>query len=212
GEDMVPPGRLSPIAGDAGLVVPRGEWVLRTACTQIKAWLDTGSELATLSVNLSARQLQYQDMPRQIATVLEQTGLPPGHLELEITESSLMAQGARAEAMLQALKELGVRLAIDDFGTGYSSLAYLKRFPIDKLKVDRSFVRDITEDSNSREIAATIIAMGRNLRLQVLAEGVETEQQLDFLRREGCDTYQGFLFGRPVPADEFARQFLPVRD
>jgi EAL domain-containing protein (putative c-di-GMP-specific phosphodiesterase class I) len=141
-------------------------------------------------------------MVELIRTVLADSGLPARHLELELTESIVMQQAEQAIATLDALKALGVRLAIDDFGTGYSSLAYLKRFPIDKLKIDRSFVRGLADDADDREIAATIIAMARSLSLDVLAEGVETEQQLAFLRLHGCDQYQGYLFSKPIPAEQ----------
>jgi len=214
GEALVPPARFIPLAEETGLIEPLGNWVLRAACAQAKAWLDVGLPLL-LAVNLSARQFQRQDILQQVRAALADTGLPAELLELEITESTLMERGGQAADTLAALKRLGVRLAIDDFGTGYSSLAYLKRFPIDKLKIDRGFVRDIPGDSGSAEIAAAIIAMARSLRLAVLAEGVETRAQLDFLRGQGCDAYQGFLYGHPVPADEFAAlaaaSSLPVR-
>ena len=176
--------------------------MVNTACAQAKAWLDQGRPLL-LAVNLSARQFQQQDLPGQVAQALAATGLPPAWLELEITESTLMEQGQQAIDTLAALKALGVRLAIDDFGTGYSSLAYLKRFPLDKLKIDQSFVRDIPQDSSAMEIAAAIIALAHNLHLEVLAEGVEEEAQLAFLREQGCDVYQGYFCSRPVPAAAF---------
>ena len=200
GEALVPPARFIPLAEETGLIVSLGNWVLRAACAQARIWLDAGLPLL-LAVNLSVRQFQRQDIPECVRMVLMDTGLPAVHLELEITESTLMEQGRQAVATLTALKELGVRLAIDDFGTGYSSLAYLKRFPIDTLKIDQGFVRDIPHDPGDMEIAATIIAMARNLRLDVLAEGVETVEQLDFLREQGCDACQGFLVGRPLPAE-----------
>jgi len=204
GESLVPPDRFISLAEETGLIVPLGNWVLRVACAQAKAWLDAGLPLL-LAVNLSARQFQQQDMPERVRAVLADTGLPAEWLELEITESTLMEQqGWQAVATLVALKKLGVRLAIDDFGTGYSSLAYLKRFPIDKLKIDRSFVHDIPHSAGDMEIAAAIIAMARSLRLEVLAEGVETLEQLDFLREQGCDAYQGFLSGCPLPAESIA--------
>ncbi|MCP5159676.1 MAG: EAL domain-containing protein [Gammaproteobacteria bacterium] len=205
GEALVSPMRFIPLAEETGLIVPLGEWVLRTACAQAKAWLDAGWPPLLLAVNLSARQFQQPNLIDQICAVLTDTGLPAVYLELEITESTLIDQGQQAvAATLAALKELGVRLAIDDFGTGYSSLAYLKRFPIDKLKIDQSFVRDIPQDSSDMEIAAAIIALARNLHLEVLAEGVETEDQLAFLRERDCDTWQGYLFSRPVPAADLA--------
>ena len=199
---LVAPSHFIPIAEENGLIVPLGEWVLRTACAQMKAWLDQGIPSCTLAVNLSPRQFQQDNLAGMVRDILKRSGLPPECLELEITEGAIMRQGEQAIATLHALKALGVRLAIDDFGTGYSSLAYLKRFPIDKLKIDRSFVQDIPDDSNDVEIATTIIAMARNLKLEVLAEGVETAAQLGFLREQGCDSCQGYLFSPPRPAAE----------
>ena len=204
-DGLVAPAHFIPIAEENGLIVPLGEWVLRTACAQMKAWLDRGLPPLSLAVNISPRQFQQDELAGLIRDILKRSDLPPELLELEITEGAIMQQGDQAIATLHALKALGVRLAIDDFGTGYSSLAYLKRFPIDKLKIDRGFVRDIPGDSNDVEIAATIIAMARNLKLEVLAEGVETQAQLAFLREHGCDACQGYLFSRPLPADEIAQ-------
>jgi len=201
GEALVPPDKFIPIAEETGLIVPLGEWILRTACAQARAWLDAGLAPLVMAVNLSGRQFQAADMVELVRAVLAETGLPAQSLELELTESVIMEQAEQAIATLDALKALGVRLAIDDFGTGYSSLAYLKRFPIDKLKIDRSFVQGLADSDDDREIAATIIAMGRSLNLDVLAEGVETEYQLSFLRLYGCDQYQGYLFSRPLPAE-----------
>ncbi|MDD5390135.1 MAG: EAL domain-containing protein [Gallionellaceae bacterium] len=209
GEALVPPDKFIPIAEETGLIVPLGEWVLRTACAQARTWLDTGLPPLVMAVNLSGRQFQAVDMVELVRAVLLDTGLPASYLELELTESVIMGQADQAIATLDALKALGVRLAIDDFGTGYSSLAYLKRFPIDKLKIDRGFVDGLADDPNDREIAATIIAMARNLRLEVLAEGVETRQQLEILGAMGCDAYQGYLFSRPIPAEELEK-LLPI--
>jgi diguanylate cyclase (GGDEF)-like protein/PAS domain S-box-containing protein len=205
---LVPPDRFIPLAEETGLILPIGEWVLRDACAQLKAWLDAGFPPLALAVNLSARQMRQADWVDRVAAILRETGLPPDFLKLELTESMLMEQGDQVVARLQALKDLNLKLSIDDFGTGYSSLAYLKRFPIDELKIDRSFVRDIPEDPNDMEITATIIAIARNLKLRVVAEGVETQEQLDFLKRQGCHAWQGYLFSRPVPAAEFARSFF----
>ena len=207
-EGMVSPDRFIPLAEETGLIVPLGDWVLRTACAQGRRWLDAGFAEFTIAVNLSGRQLQQRDLVRRVAAILEQTGLPPERLKLELTESMIMLQGEQAADLLQSLKALGLRLSIDDFGTGYSSLAHLKRFPIDELKIDRSFVRDIPQDQSDMEIAATIIAMARNLKLRVIAEGVETPSQLDFLIRQGCHGHQGYLLGHPLPASDFARHLL----
>ena len=213
-EGLVAPARFIPLAEETGLIVPLGDWVLRTACTQAKQWLDGGWPELRIAVNLSGRQLRVPDLVERVAATLAETGLPSEHLKLELTESMLMGEGEGEQtvALLHALKALGLRLSIDDFGTGYSSLAYLKRFPIDELKIDRSFVQDIPEDQNDMEIAAAIIAMARNLSLKVIAEGVETQEQLDFLKRQGCHACQGYLLGRPVPADEFARVLLGARE
>lgn len=202
GEAMVPPGKFIPVAEETGLIVPLGEWVLRTACVQGRAWIDAGFAPLVMAVNLSVRQFQSENLAEVIQRVLEETKLPAACLELELTESMFMEHAERSIDTLKTLKAPGIQLAIDDFGTGYSSLTYLKRFPIDKLKIDQSFVRGLAHDPNDREIAATIIAMARSLKLSVLAEGVESEQQLAFLRQHGCDYYQGFLFHRPAPAEE----------
>ena len=201
---IISPLRFIPLAEETGLILPLGDWVLSAACEQLAAWLESGLPPITLAVNLSPRQFQHRDLVKQLRAVLDATGLPPRLLELEITEGAIMEQGKRAVATLQALKDLGLKLAIDDFGTGYSSLAYLRRFPIDTLKIDQSFMRDIPRDTGAMEIAVTIIAMAHNLRMQVLAEGVETREQLAFLQRNGCDTYQGYLTSRPVTAESFA--------
>ncbi len=205
GGAMVPAAQFIKVAEDTGLIIPLGEWVLRQACRQMQAWRDQGLALDTMAVNLSPRQFRRPDIAPTVATVLAESGLPAHHLELEITEGSLMAPGPEVEATLAALKALGTTLAIDDFGTGYSSLAYLKRFPVDKLKVDQSFVRDIPGDPKGMEITAAIVGLGRALGIEVLAEGVETETQLAHLRRLGCDTVQGYLLARPMPADDLGR-------
>ncbi|QOJ22617.1 MAG: EAL domain-containing protein [Gammaproteobacteria bacterium] len=202
GKDIVPPGKFIPIAEETGLIVPLGEWVLRTACAQGRAWMDAGLPPLVIAVNLSVRQFQSENLAELVQQVLDDTKLPAVCLELELTESMFMEHAEQSIETLRTLKAPGIQLAIDDFGTGYSSLTYLKRFPIDKLKIDQSFVRGLAHDPNDREIAATIIAMARNLKLSVLAEGVESEQQLAFLRQHDCDYYQGFLFHRPVPAIE----------
>jgi diguanylate cyclase (GGDEF)-like protein/PAS domain S-box-containing protein len=201
---LIAPDRFIPLMEETGLIVPLGERVLREACIQARHWLDAGLPQLSMAVNLSVRQLRQADIAVQVAAILQETGLPAEMLKLELTESMIMSHAEETVAVLQALKTLGVRLSIDDFGTGYSSLAYLKRFPIDELKIDRSFVRDIPHDSNDTEIAAAIIGMARGLRLRVVAEGVETEAQRRFMAQHGCHAYQGYLFSHPVPAEEFS--------
>ncbi|RXZ36140.1 EAL domain-containing protein [Oxalobacteraceae bacterium CAVE-383] len=200
---MVPPGRFIGLAEETGLIVPIGAWVTRTACAQNKAWQDAGLPPVRVSVNLSARQFAQKNLVQSIAAVLHETGLEPHYLEIELTESLVMTDVEHAIEMLRQLKLLGVKLSIDDFGTGYSSLAYLKRFPIDVLKIDQSFVRDIAVDFNDAAITVSIISLGHNLKLKVIAEGVETEEQLAYLRHHGCDEVQGYLFSRPLAAAEF---------
>ena len=207
-EGLIPPGRFIPVAEDSGLIAPLGEWVLHTACRQMKQWLDEGRPLKTMAVNISPRQFGLQNVPALVEQALQASGLDPRYLELEITESTLMAQTEAATPVLDRLKALNIRLSIDDFGTGYSSLSYLKRMPIDKLKIDQSFVRDIHVDPNDAAITKAVIAMARALNLTVLAEGVETKEQLAFLETQGCDYYQGFLFSRPVPAESFPHQIV----
>ncbi|MFA5982751.1 MAG: EAL domain-containing protein [Methylococcaceae bacterium] len=194
------PSKFIPIAEDTGLIVPIGEWVLRTACTQACTWTKAGLPPLIMAVNLSGRQFQSGKIVSLVDSILKETGLPARQLELELTESIVMDQAEQSINTLNELKALGVRLSIDDFGTGYSSLAYLSRFPIDKLKIDRSFVRDVTENNNNSKIASAIIAMARSLKLDVLAEGLETKQQLALLCEYGCDQYQGYLFSKPLTA------------
>ncbi len=200
---MVQPSDFIPLAEETGLIEPIGEWVMREACRQAARWRREGRPELTVAVNVSARQLWQTALPARVAGILRETGLDPARLELELTESVIMGQETLAAERFGQLKSLGVKLAIDDFGTGYSSLAYLKRFPIDVLKIDRSFIRDIPGDANDMEIAAAIIAMSRALRLTVVAEGVETPAQLAFLAETACYAYQGYLFSPPVPAEDF---------
>jgi diguanylate cyclase (GGDEF)-like protein/PAS domain S-box-containing protein len=200
----VSPARFIPLAEETGLIVPIGKWVLRTACEQGVAWQEQGLPPVRISVNLSLRQLNDEQLVREIQAVLAETGMDPALLELEVTESSIMQNAARAVEILTAIKALGVKLAIDDFGTGYSSLAHLKRFPIDTLKVDRSFIREVPNDAEDIAIAEAIIAMGRTLSLTVVAEGVETAQQQAFLSEKLCDEMQGYFFSTPVAAQDFA--------
>nr|MBL8411363.1 EAL domain-containing protein [Dechloromonas sp.] len=197
-DGMIRPDRFIPVAEETGIIVEIGEWVLRNACREMKHWIDAGLLPMRMAVNVSARQLRRRDFCETVAGALAESGLPPELLELEITESSVMENPDEAIVILQRLGRMGVTLAIDDFGTGYSSLAYLKLFPIDHLKIDRSFVADIEHDLNDRAIAFGTIALAHSLGLNVIAEGVETEDQLDLLRSNGCDEVQGYLFSKPL--------------
>jgi EAL domain-containing protein (putative c-di-GMP-specific phosphodiesterase class I) len=201
-EEMISPARFIPILEDTGLIVPVGEWVLRTACQQAKQWQVYLPDNAKMAVNLSARQFQDANLSQLVADVLDETGLDAEYLELEITESMLMEDTDHTIKILQQLHDMGIHLSIDDFGTGYSSLAYLKRMPIGTLKIDRSFVKDITTDSNDATVVQTIIAMAHTLKLRVIAEGSETADQIQFLREQQCDETQGFYFSRPLPANQ----------
>jgi EAL domain-containing protein (putative c-di-GMP-specific phosphodiesterase class I) len=200
---MVSPATYIPLAEETGLIVPIGEWVLRTACLQCKAWQDAGLPAVTVAVNISARQFREKNLFQRVGEILAETGLAPGQLELEVTESVIMYDAQQVIASLQAFRDMGVRLSVDDFGTGYSSLSYLKRFPVDRLKIDQSFVRDLGTNADDVAIAQAIITLGHTLSLRVIAEGVETPEQLAFLRQNQCDEIQGYLFGKPMPADEF---------
>ncbi|MFZ2853968.1 MAG: EAL domain-containing protein [Rhodocyclaceae bacterium] len=199
---IVSPADFIPLAEETGLIMPIGEWVLRTACRDARAWLDAGIVFGRVSVNISPRQFQQHNFPERVEAILAETGLPGSALELEITESTVMETADVAIAMLHRLKALGLTLAIDDFGTGYSSLAYLKRFPVDRLKIDRSFVIDIETDPSDAAIACAVITLAHSLGLDVVAEGVETAGQVSFLRQQGCDSAQGFFYCRPVAAGE----------
>jgi diguanylate cyclase (GGDEF)-like protein/PAS domain S-box-containing protein len=202
---MVPPGRFIPIAEDTGLILPIGSMVLHQACHQIKDWLDQGLEAVPVAVNLSAHQFRQTELVQAITRVIADAGIPRGLIELELTESAVMRNADTAVMLLNELHGLGLTIAIDDFGTGYSSLSYLKKFPIDRLKVDRSFVQDLGTNQAGEEIVGAIIALAHSLKMSVIAEGVENSRQLDMLRELKCEEVQGFYFGRPVPADEFAK-------
>lgn len=205
GRAMVSPADFIPLLEETGLIVPVGEWVLATACAQHKAWREAGLPPIRVGVNLSARQFQRQDLAKRVTRLLADMDCDPAFLALEITESDVMQNPQAAVEILRQLHAMGVHLAIDDFGTGYSSLSYLKRFPIDCLKIDRSFVRDITTDADDAMIVNSVIALAHSMKLSVIAEGVETAAQLDFLSDHGCDQMQGYFFSRPVPADQIAQ-------
>ena len=208
---MVPPGSFIPLAEETGLIVPIGEWVLNEACFQTKEWHDQGHAGLRVAVNLSAHQFRHKGLLDSVSRALDESGLPPGKLELELTESILMHDTEEIIATLHQFKRMGVQLSIDDFGTGFSSLAYLKRFDMDKLKIDQSFVRDITSDPNDLAIARAVIALGHSLNLKVIAEGVETAEQLALLKEYGCDEMQGFYFSRPRPAAEILPLLQGIR-
>jgi EAL domain-containing protein (putative c-di-GMP-specific phosphodiesterase class I) len=199
---ILAPGQFIEIAEETGLVVPIGAWVLARACEQQRKWVDQGLPPLRVAVNLSPRQFLHRHLIDDIVKVIRETNADASCLELEITESTVMHNAQRAAALLSQLKEMGIRVAIDDFGTGYSSLAYLKRFPIDSLKIDRSFVADVPGDTGNTAITQAIMAMAHSLGLKVIAEGVESEEQLAFLRQHGCEELQGYYFSKPVTAEE----------
>jgi diguanylate cyclase (GGDEF)-like protein len=200
---FVPPNVFIPIAEETGLILSIGEWVLRRACAQMRAWLDSGMPPLRVSVNLSAKQFRHGDLTAVVCSALEDAQLQPGYLELELTESSIMHDAESSAATLQLLSTMGVHISIDDFGTGYSSLSYLWRLPLDKLKIDRSFVRELLSNPDDVAIVKAIISLAHSLRLGVVAEGVETREQLEHLRELGCDQYQGFFCSPAVPPDAF---------
>jgi len=201
---MISPADFIPLAEETGLIVPLGAWVLREACRQIKTWQEQGLPKLSVAVNLSARQFRKANLPQLIVEVLQEIDLAPHLLELELTESMVMDDPAKAERTMRDLKKLGVGLSLDDFGTGYSSLNYLRRFPVDSLKIDRTFIRDVTVDPSGDSVVTSVIDIAHNLGLAAIAEGVETAEQLAFLADCGCDMYQGYLFSKPLPAEEFA--------
>jgi diguanylate cyclase (GGDEF)-like protein/PAS domain S-box-containing protein len=205
---LIYPNQFVPIAEESGLIVPIGSWVLREACRQVCAWQDSGLLAVPVSVNISAVEFRHKDFLDGVALILKETGMLPSFLEMELTESILMHDAESSALVLESLKAMGMQLAIDDFGTGYSSLSYLKRFPINTLKIDQSFVRDIDVDADDASIVRAMIGMGKSLKQRVIAEGVETEAQLAFLLTLQCDEGQGFLLGHPQPADQFERLLL----
>jgi EAL domain-containing protein (putative c-di-GMP-specific phosphodiesterase class I) len=203
---LIPPAQFISLAEESGLIVPIGQWVLQTACAQLAAWQHQAySRNLVLAVNVSAKQFRQADFVALIRDSVLRHAIDPALLKLELTESMLLENIEEIIATMNGLKEIGVRISLDDFGTGYSSLQHLKRLPIDQLKIDQSFVRDIVIDSSDKAIVSTIIAMSKSLNLDVIAEGVETEEQRQFLLRSGCSHYQGYLFGEPVPIEQFEK-------
>jgi EAL domain-containing protein (putative c-di-GMP-specific phosphodiesterase class I) len=198
----VSPTQFIPLAEEIGIIVPIGRWVLRQACAQNMAWQRCGLRPVSMAVNLSPRQFADKQLLQDIDEALATSGMSPVLLQLEVTESMVMRNVSRAIKVLDAIQSRGIRLAIDDFGTGYSSMSLMKQFPIDTIKIDRSFVRDLPDDSEDQAIAQAIIRMGKALGMTVVAEGVETEEQLAFLRHHGCDQMQGYLFSKPLPAEK----------
>jgi diguanylate cyclase (GGDEF)-like protein len=207
-QGMIPPIQFIPLAEETGLIASIGTWVLREACAQMKRWINDGADPMVVSVNLSSHQFHREDMLRTVTEALEQTGLDPSLLSLEITESSLMVNPDEAVVTLCLLHSMGVGISIDDFGTGYSSLGYLKRFPISTLKIDRSFINDLTENPEDSAIVRAVLAMAHSLSIGVVAEGVETEYQLEFLREAGCDIIQGYHLSKPLSPEDYAARFL----
>ena len=201
---MVSPAEFIPVAEDCGLILPIGTWVLRESCRQVRSWHDQGLRLSSVAVNVSAIQFRDRHFLNDVFAILEETGLEPSFLELELTEGVLMKGGESIESVLKTLRARGIQIAIDDFGTGYSSLSYLRRFPADTLKIDQSFVRQITTAPEDATIVSAIISMGRSLNMRVVAEGVETPEELEFLRAQQCDEAQGYYFSKPVGAPQFA--------
>jgi polar amino acid transport system substrate-binding protein len=199
---IILPSDFISLAEETGIIIPIGEWILRAACIQNKIWIDAGFNLE-VSVNLSARQFQQPNLLQVITEILEETDFPPELLNLEVTESSIMKNADSAISMLTEIKKKGIKISIDDFGTGYSSLGYLKSLPIDTLKIDKSFVNDVTTNQDDAALVMAIITLAHNLRLKVIAEGVETEEQFRFLHLLRCDECQGYLFSKPVPSDDF---------
>jgi EAL domain-containing protein (putative c-di-GMP-specific phosphodiesterase class I) len=191
------------LAEESGLIMPMTDWVLEAACCKLRAWADAGLPSVTLSVNLAAPSLADADLPAKLNALIRRFGVPASSLVLEITETMLMGKVESVVAQLQALRSQGYGLSLDDFGTGYSSLSHLKRFPIDEIKIDRAFVTDVARSGRDGALAIAIIALARGLELRVVAEGVETVEQSDFLLRQGCELQQGYLFSKPLPAEAF---------
>lgn len=204
GYGLVPPFKFIPIAETTGLILPLGEEVLNLACQRLRDWLDQGVRAPAISINVAARQLNRADLVDIISRYLAKYELEARYIEVEITESALMEDPEKTVTLLSRLRDLGIRISLDDFGTGYSNLSYLTRYPMDTLKIDASFIRQMHENPNAMKLVNSIIELGHNIGLRTIAEGVETREQLDYLRERGCDEIQGYYFSKPLPADEFA--------
>jgi EAL domain-containing protein (putative c-di-GMP-specific phosphodiesterase class I) len=202
---ILPPDEFIALADETGLIIPIGKWVLEQACRQLKTWQDSGHPSLRIAVNVSSRQLEDPDFVPMVDQILKECGIDSRCLELEITERLLMKDNLKNNETLHALKERGIQVSVDDFGTGFSSLSYLKHFPVDALKIDKLFIKSLPEDEHDAAIASAIIGMARSLNLKVVAEGVETEGQRDFLKNLGCNFGQGYLFSEPVPAEKITR-------
>jgi EAL domain-containing protein (putative c-di-GMP-specific phosphodiesterase class I) len=207
---VLPPSQFIPLAEETGLIVPIGRWVLKEACAQNMAWQRRGLRPVSMAVNLSPRQFGDEHLLQDVDEALAASGMSPVLLQLEVTESMVMRNVSRAVKVLDAIQSRGIRLAIDDFGTGYSSMSLMKQFPIDTIKIDRSFVRDLPKDSEDQAIAQAIISMGKALGMTVIAEGVETVEQEAFLRNHACDEMQGYLFSKPLPPQQLAELLRPA--
>lgn len=205
---MISPADFIPLAEESGLILPIGTWVIETACRQIRAWQDEGIPVVPVAVNLSARQFQHEKLSELVSGILSLNGIDAGYLELEITESAMMQNPERAVETLKELKKIGVGISLDDFGTGYSSLNYLKQFPIDTVKIDQSFIRNVADDPQDAAIVTAIIVLAHSLKIDAIAEGVETIEQLSFLCRHACDAMQGYLFSSPIPCEKFSALVL----
>lgn len=205
---MIPPDKFIPIAEDTGLIIPIGEWVLKEACSQLKKWQEQGAADISMSVNLSVRQFEQNNLFEMIKNTLEDVGLSPEFLHLELTENHIVKNTEKTVETIKQLKEIGINIAIDDFGTGYSSLGYLKDLPINTLKIDKSFIQDMTWDNDNAAITNTIITLAQNLNLNVIAEGVETKEHAEFLTARNCYLMQGYFFSRPMLPEDIASTFL----
>jgi EAL domain-containing protein (putative c-di-GMP-specific phosphodiesterase class I) len=205
--EIVPPGDFIPILEETGLIIPIGEWVLAEACRQHKEWIRKGLPPIPISVNISAIQFQEKEFLPMLSNIIKESGIEPGYLDLELTESVVMRQPEFVIKQLEFIKEMGINLSLDDFGTGFSSLSYLRYFPLDRLKIDQSFVRRLSTDSVNEAIIEAVVALGKSLKIKTIAEGVETKQELDFLRKLECDEIQGYYFSKPLPSDDFIKWF-----